>query len=34
MDVGGTFTDLSLVNELTGELHHFKTPTTSQESDG
>ncbi|MER9119290.1 hypothetical protein NKH93_22070 [Mesorhizobium sp. M0954] len=26
VDVGGTFTDLSLANELTGELHHFKTP--------
>ncbi|RWA78201.1 hydantoinase/oxoprolinase family protein [Mesorhizobium sp.] len=28
VDVGGTFTDLSLVNELTGELRHFKTPST------
>ncbi|RWM80753.1 MAG: hypothetical protein E5Y70_22725 [Mesorhizobium sp.] len=28
VDVGGTFTDLSLNNELTGELHHFKTPST------
>ncbi|MER9580726.1 hydantoinase/oxoprolinase family protein [Mesorhizobium sp. M0276] len=28
VDVGGTFTDVSLANELTGDLHHFKTPST------
>ncbi|RWG06556.1 MAG: hydantoinase/oxoprolinase family protein [Mesorhizobium sp.] len=28
IDVGGTFTDLSLVDQATGELHHFKTPST------
>lgn len=28
VDVGGTFTDLSLINELTGGLHNFKTPST------
>ncbi|RWD52288.1 MAG: hydantoinase/oxoprolinase family protein [Mesorhizobium sp.] len=28
VDVGGTFTDLSLIDEGTGELHHFKTPST------
>nr|WP_292489549.1 hydantoinase/oxoprolinase N-terminal domain-containing protein [Mesorhizobium sp.] len=31
VDVGGTFTDLSLINELTGELHHFKTPSTPRD---
>lgn len=28
VDVGGTFTDLSLMDEATGELYHFKTPST------
>ncbi|MER9177555.1 hydantoinase/oxoprolinase family protein [Mesorhizobium sp. M0955] len=28
VDVGGTFTDLSLINELTGALNNFKTPST------
>lgn len=28
IDVGGTFTDLSLINEHTGELYNFKTPST------
>ncbi|RUW69221.1 hydantoinase/oxoprolinase N-terminal domain-containing protein, partial [Mesorhizobium sp. M1E.F.Ca.ET.063.01.1.1] len=28
VDVGGTFTDLSVIDEATGELYHFKTPST------
>ncbi|MER8970046.1 hydantoinase/oxoprolinase family protein [Mesorhizobium sp. M0808] len=28
VDVGGTFTDLSLIHELTGALNNFKTPST------
>lgn len=28
VDVGGTFTDLCVVNDLTGDLRNFKTPST------
>ncbi|MDX8507269.1 hydantoinase/oxoprolinase family protein [Mesorhizobium captivum] len=28
VDVGGTFTDLSLTDEVAGKLYHFKTPST------
>ncbi|MCK5164185.1 MAG: hydantoinase/oxoprolinase family protein [Desulfobacula sp.] len=28
IDVGGTFTDVVMVNELTGKFHYTKTPTT------
>ena len=32
VDVGGTFTDLLLVNEKTGELHTAKVPSTPDDS--
>jgi len=32
VDVGGTFTDLLLVNEKTGELHTAKVPSTPEDS--
>lgn len=32
VDVGGTFTDLILVNEKTGEIHSAKVPSTPQDS--
>ncbi|MBU1697715.1 MAG: hypothetical protein KKD21_11850, partial [Proteobacteria bacterium] len=28
IDVGGTFTDVVMVDELTGKFHYTKTPTT------
>ena len=32
VDVGGTFTDLLLVNEKTGELQTAKVPSTPEDS--
>ncbi|BFM07680.1 hydantoinase/oxoprolinase N-terminal domain-containing protein [Halioxenophilus aromaticivorans] len=32
VDVGGTFTDLLLINELTGEKHTAKVPSTPEDS--
>ncbi|MDO6839167.1 hydantoinase/oxoprolinase family protein [Paraglaciecola chathamensis] len=32
VDVGGTFTDLLLINELTGETHTAKVPSTPEDS--
>ena len=32
VDVGGTFTDLLLVNEKTGALHTAKVPSTPEDS--
>ena len=32
VDVGGTFTDLLLVNEQSGELHTAKVPSTPEDS--
>lgn len=34
VDIGGTFTDLQILNEATGELASFKTPTTPDPSEG
>ncbi len=31
IDIGGTFTDLQILDETTGELSSFKTPTTPQD---
>lgn len=31
IDIGGTFTDLSLMNEATGELTELKTPTVTDD---
>ncbi len=31
IDVGGTFTDLLLFNETSGELHLLKTPSTPED---
>lgn len=31
IDIGGTFTDLSLINEATGELTELKTPTVTDD---
>ncbi|MDM5296909.1 hydantoinase/oxoprolinase family protein [Bacillus pumilus] len=31
IDIGGTFTDLSLINEVTGELIELKTPTVTDD---
>ncbi|MFJ5965690.1 hydantoinase/oxoprolinase family protein [Bacillus sp. NPDC093026] len=31
IDIGGTFTDLSLINEVTGELTELKTPTVTDD---
>ena len=28
VDVGGTFTDFTLLDERTGQLHYHKTPST------
>lgn len=32
VDVGGTFTDLLLINETTGQTHTAKVPSTPQDS--
>ena len=32
VDVGGTFTDLLLINEGTGETHTAKVPSTPEDS--
>ncbi|EAS46073.1 hypothetical protein GB2207_02870 [marine gamma proteobacterium HTCC2207] len=32
VDVGGTFTDLLLINEATGETHTAKVPSTPEDS--
>jgi len=32
VDVGGTFTDVLLINELSGEFHTAKVPSTPQDS--
>ena len=32
VDVGGTFTDLLLINEETGDTHTAKVPSTPQDS--
>lgn len=32
VDVGGTFTDIVLQNEETGEIYGTKTPSTSNQS--
>ena len=34
VDVGGTFTDLLLVHDETGNLHRVKTPSTSSDPSG
>ena len=31
IDVGGTFTDVVMVDELTGRFHYTKTPTTHKD---
>ena len=31
VDVGGTFTDFTLLDEAKGELHYHKTPSTSSD---
>ena len=33
-DVGGTFTDLCILDEKTGKMHGAKTPTTANPIDG
>jgi N-methylhydantoinase A len=32
VDVGGTFTDLLLINEVTGQTHTAKVPSTPEDS--
>ena len=31
IDIGGTFTDLQILDERTGGLHSLKTPTTPED---
>ena len=31
IDIGGTFTDLTMIDQATGQLHVVKTPTTPNE---
>lgn len=31
VDIGGTFTDATLINDITGEIHVSKVPSTPQE---